>query len=303
MKETKKETIEQLEEIKEEIQEVAPQIDEVEAKIIERKEKNKKICLNSLKIFGISLGSALFAFFFMISTMFIFAPKFDAKIFNFFGLKKAEEACYIRIYEKSGSNVDLYNLIVLESKFENYEKELMYINELVTKEDYVDFYTKLDKSAISAVKDKELIALTCNTNGYLVNQKVKCMYELGFSDVNIFAYIKSQLETDFLFDGSFVSYVELVYNNNDLTKETKQEKFENLYIYNGIDGLLSSKLTKLKTYVEETTSKEGKIIAQNTIMNIRKADYMIDVINESEELEISEAAYKAELAAYNELIK
>ena len=83
----------------------------------------KKVVLNSFKILAKTLILLIFVFFYIISTMFFLAPKFDAKIFNFFGLKKAEEACYVQAYEKSENNADLYNLILFESELQNYEKE------------------------------------------------------------------------------------------------------------------------------------------------------------------------------------
>ena len=269
--------------------------------LIAKRAANKKMWLNSLKIFAISLFSLIFVFFFTISTMFVFAPKFDAKLFNFFGLTKAEETCYVRAYEKSKSNVDLYNLIIFESELENYEKELYYLDLLLNNEEYLGFYEKLDKSAVASVKDKELIAYACNTNGYLINQKVKCMYELDFSTLNISNYIKSSLVNDFLFDSSFTTYVELVYNDAMLTEVEKQEVLE--IVYNSVDTVLTAKLSKLKTYVGETDYLAGKIIAQNTIVNIRKADYLIDKINISADEENSKTAYETELAVYNDLIK
>ena len=262
---------------------------------------NKKVWLNSLKIFAITLGALIFIFFFVISSMFFISPKFDAKIFNFFGLEKAEEACYVEAYEKSGSNVDLYNLIIFESELENYEKELMYINELMNDEDYVEFYQKLDKSAINAVEDKSLIAYACNTNGYLINQKLKCMYALGFSEININNFVKTQIESEFLFDNTFIVYVELIKNDESLTVEQKQQKLE--AVYNMVDTSLSNRLLKLKTYVDSDVSLANKIIAQNAIVNIKKADYLIDVINESEDSESSKASYENALLVYNNMIK
>lgn len=263
---------------------------------------NKKVWLNSLKIFAITLGIIIFVFFFAISAIFFISPKIDAKIFNFLGLKKAEEACYVQAYEKSGSNVDLYNLIIFESELENHEKELMYINELINDEDYQEFCQKLDKSALASVEDKSLIAYVCNTNGYLINQKLKCMYELGFDEgvsATVRNYVKSRLSNDFMFDTSFVTYVELVRNDNDLTAQEKKSKIEMVYD----DTALKKRLSNLQDYIEGDILLENRIIAQNSIMNIRRAVYMIDLLNESSEVESSKTAYESALAVYNDLVK
>lgn len=262
---------------------------------------NKKVLLNSLKIFAITLGIAVFVFFFTVSAIFVIAPKNDAKLFSFLGLKKAEEACYIRQYKKTGSNVDLYNVILFESELENYEKELMYINELMSDDEYKEFYTKLDKSAVEAVDDKSLIAYTCNTNGYLINQKIKCMYELDFNEINILNYIKTQLSQDeFLFDSAFSTYVEIVNSDEDLSKEQKQEKVE--MAFGAVDVLVTERLSNLIDYINSDISVEQEIIAQNSIVNILKAVYMIDVINEVPEVAISKSEYQTALRDYNELI-
>lgn len=262
---------------------------------------NKKTILNSLKIFAVTLGIIIFVFFFVISSIFVISPKNDAKLFNFLGFERAEEACYIRQYEKTGSKADLYNLILLESELENYEKELMYINELVSDKDYVEFYTKLDKSAINAVEDKSLIAYTCNTNGYLINQKLKCMYKLGFDDgvsATVRNYIKAQINGDYLFENSFVTYIEFLNSDDSLTKEDKINKINLVYD----DVALTQRLSDLIDFINSDITLEQEIVAQNSVVGILKAIYLIDVINEAPEVAVSKGEYQTALADYNDLI-
>lgn len=265
----------------------------------------KKVVLNSFKILAKTLILLIFVFFYIISTMFFLAPKFDAKIFNFFGLKKAEEACYVQAYEKSENNADLYNLILFESELQNYEKELYYLNLLMNDDEYDAFCKKLDDSALQTIKDKALVVYLCNVDGYLVNQKVKCMYELGFDGEltsTIRNFLKAQLENGGLFETSFATYVELIYSDEALTKEQKSDRFE--LAYNRVDTDLSKRLADLNAYVSrKDISLANKIIAQNAIVSIKKADYIIDKVNESAEVESSKAAYEAALAEYSNLVK
>ena len=237
--------------------------------------------------------------------MFFLAPKFDAKIFNFFGLKKAEEACYVQAYEKSENNADLYNLILFESELQNYEKELYYLNLLMNDDEYDVFCKKLDDSALQTIKDKALVVYLCNVDGYLINQKVKCMYELGFDGEltsTIRNFLKAQLENGGLFETSFATYVELIYSDEALTKEQKSDRFE--LAYNRVDTDLSKRLADLNAYVSrKDISLANKIIAQNAIVSIKKADYIIDKVNESAEVEASKAAYETALAEYSNLVK
>lgn len=277
----------------------------VDVEVQEEKVLTKKVWKNALKIFAISLLALVFVFFFAISSMFVFAPKIDAKIFKFFGLTKAEETCYVRAYEISESNADLYNLIVFESELENYEKELYYLNLLMSDDEYVEFYQKLDKSAIETISDKSIVAYACNTNGYLINQKIKCMYELGFDNdaasPTIRNYVKTVLDSDNLFDTAFLTYVELIYNDESLTDDDKKQRLE--VVYGSVDVLLTNRLKDLKEYIKGNLTLVDKIIAQNAIVNIRKADYLIDKVNESLEEESSKEAYELALSEYNNLIK
>lgn len=265
----------------------------------------KKTWLSALKIFAISLACAVFVFFFMIAAFYICSPRVDAKIFNFFGMKKAEEACYVRAYDMSEDNKDLYNLVIFESEQGNFEKELYYLNLLLDNETYAEFCDRLDKSAMNTVTDKSIVAYTCNTNGYLVNQKIKCMYELGFdkgASPTIRNYIKTNLEGENLFDNAFITYVEIVNSDNGLSKEVKQEKLE--LIYSVVDTYLTDRFNAIKDYLKrDDISEYQRIVAQNALVNIRKADYIIDTVNESAEVEISKEAYETALQEYNNLIK
>ena len=139
--------------------------------VAEEKVFDKQIWLNSLKIFGKIFFCLVVSFFYVISVMFFIQPKFDAKIFNYFGLTKAEESCYEQIYRKSNSSVDLYNLILFEQQIGNTNKELLYINELFAKDDYEDFCDKLDKSSIeNAGANKTLIATVGDVDSFLISR-------------------------------------------------------------------------------------------------------------------------------------
>lgn len=265
---------------------------------------NKNVLINSLKLFAKTLVCLIFIFFFVISSLFVLAPKFDAKIFSFFGLKKAEEACYERVYDKSNSCADLYNLIVFESELENYEKELYYINLLNCREDYDEFCNKLDNSALQTINDKSLVAYTCNTNAYLINQKIKSMYKLGFDSgvsPTVRNFVKAKLESEELFDSAYATYVEMVCADNNLTNSQKIEKLN--LIKNICSDLVSTRLNNLQNFKKGKITVAEAIIAQNTIVNINKANYLIEKENQSEDLELAKTAYEFSLEEYNALIK
>ena len=98
---------------------------------------DKKTWLNSFKTFAKIMLAVVFVFFYLISALFFLAPNFDAKIFNFFGIVRAEEACYEMQYKKSGQLSDLYNLVLFEQEHSNKEKELEYITELMSDDEFL----------------------------------------------------------------------------------------------------------------------------------------------------------------------
>ncbi len=267
----------------------------------------KKVWLNSLKLFGKVTFAVIFALFYFISMMFFISPKTDAKIFKFLGAKKAQEACYIRAYDKSQSKGDLYNLILFESELENYDKELYYLNLLMNDESYVEFCLRLDESAFETVTldNIETLVYICNTNSYLINQKVKCMYHLGFDSVlspTVRNYLKAQLESDYPFETSFATYVELVYNDASITKEEKMERVNTAY--NALNSLIQQRTVFLNEFnsAVNITVKE-QIISQHTIVNIKKAIYIIDLINDSGNAGVSKLNYEKALKTYYNLIE
>ena len=284
-------------------EEVVVKTDEINSE----KVLTKKVWLNGFKLFGKIAFAVIFSLFYFISMMFFISPKTDAKIFNFFGAKKAEEACYVRIYDTSKSKTDLYNLILFESELENYDKELYYLNILMDDEEYEDFCSKLDNSAFETLdlENIETLVYVCNTNSYLINQKVKCMYHLGFDSLlspTVRNYLKSQLTDERIFETSFVTYVELVYNDVSLTREEKADRVN--VAYNAVKDLLSARETFMSNhYYYEGITVKNQIMGQHTLMNIKKARYMIDLINESGNVGVSKTAYENELKKYNKLIE
>ena len=186
----------------------------------------KNVCFKIGKIFIF----AIITFYFVVSLLFFMAPKIDAKIFNFFGLKKAEESCYIRIFEQSGDEIDLYNLIVFEARQGDSSKQLQYINMMLASDDYNEFVVNFNSSSLAnlinsngELEDKKLVPYVCNINSYLLNQKVSCMIDLNFNKSNIENFICVNLESDNLFEFTISTYLNHIVANNSLSQTEKRE--------------------------------------------------------------------------------
>ena len=243
---------------------------------------NKQMWLNSLKISAKIVLVVIVAFFYVISTMFFLAPKFDAKIFGFFGLKKAQESCYLQAYEKSGSAADLYNLILFEQEIGEYEKELYYINVLMAREDYNDFCKRLNDSSINNVS-KNMYAYVGNTDSYLINRKVRCMYSLNLEGSYenrshaIVSFVRNQLSSGSVYEYSFATYVSLVLNDATLTDAQRKETFEVLKNMtssedtNSTQTLLEERETNLKKAIA------GEIVTIDTVQEIILSKRLVDL--------------------------
>ena len=131
------------------------------------------------------------------------------------------------------------------------------------------------------------------------------MYHLGFDSVispTIRNYLKTNLEGDFAFESSFLTYVELVYSDDSLSSKEKADRVNTAY--NAVDDLLQQRLVYLNTFNSAVNiTVKDQIISQHNIVNIRKAKYMIDVINESGNVGVSKLDYEKALKTYNQLIE
>lgn len=262
----------------------------------------KGATISFLKIIGI----VVCAFFFVTTTLFSLFPSLGTEYYNILGLTKAEELCYERQYQKTDNIADLYNLVVFEQDKNNL-KQLQYINELMNKKGYTDFCEKLNDSALGKTTEKSLIAYVGDVHAYLVNQKVKCLYELNISAET---FIYSCLKTDNLTEQSFASFVELVRKDNSLSKTEKTQKYEDLLSTFEADGqtlevLLNNRLLDINNKLGEMNLSENeKIILQYSLMNDYRACYIVyhTIGNEVKTSEF-ETKYNDARNVYNNLVK
>lgn len=233
---------------------------------------------NSLFSFFKILVSLFLVLTFFVTLLFFVYPKASVRLFRALNLKNAQEASLVRVYEKSGSNVDLYNLIIFEQNTNQFDKELKYINELSGKDDYDEFCDKLDTSSLNQVKNqKSLVPVLCNTRSFLNNQKMKCLWELGEEAKT---FVHSTLLDDYAYEFSFATYV--YYLSEKFSGNELKQKYQDLLSTSKIDGgdlisvetLLNSRLEKL--LVEKKSEKsEEKIVRLYSLTNMSKGNYQI----------------------------
>ena len=278
---------------------------------LKTKEKTagNSVWVNALKTFAKCLVAVVFAWYFLIAMLFYVSPATDAQIFNFFGFKKAEEKCYIQIYNKTKNNADLYNLIVFEGNLNNYKTQLYYLNEMFAKKDYDNFCTKLDLSTIVKLngKDKELVAYTCNSRSFLLNQKAECLFELN-ENVSTFVYLN--LQGDYIKESTFATYVNFVKKSN-LSNSDKIAEYQALVgtgaVVQGelvtVSSLVNKRIEKIKNELVVETNFYNKVNLRYTLMNLCSAKYTISKAGVGEWNEQdSKTEYELAVYEYNNLI-
>lgn len=266
---------------------------------------NKQTLLNCLKLSLKFLAIAIIAVAYINVSIVVISPKFSAKIYSKLGLKNAEEYCLTRVYAKSDSLVDLYNLVVFEQNRDDL-KQLQYINELKNKDGYLQFCKKMNSSALSSTTEKSLVAYVGDLDAYLTNQKVKCLYNLNLG-AEVFVY--ANLKSSELQEQSFATYVEIVKSDESQSVIEKKQKYQNLLdtFALGDDNLeiyLNQKMNAQEQKLLETDLGETeRILLQFSLMKNYKACYVVyDLIDETKKNEFKNK-YESAVSSYNNLIK
>ena len=252
--------------------------------INDSKEKNYDIKRAS-KIALKTLLDSFVVIMFIICSLFVVFPKTSLKLHKLIGNKNIQEYNYKIIYSRSKDIKDLYNLIIFEGNAGNFNDELYYINELLSKNDYQAFCEQMDKASVEELKRQHLTTSSANVNGYLLSRKVICMYNLKESGLETYVY-RQTLEGK-LSEYSFATYVDLVYADENLTKNEKAEKLSCLIdTMDGINGklsiLLQARVDGLKTAII-LADDDKKDILRYTLMRIYASRfYVYDVIGDED---------------------
>lgn len=271
---------------------------------------NKKLWLNSIKLF-LKIALILIAiFFFIVALLFYFAPKADAKLFNFFGLSKAEEKCYEQIYKKSGKTSDLYNLIIFDMEHEYTNQELKNIEKIFKAGDYDAFCEKLNLSGVmSANGNKSLYPFVADTDAFFKTQQLRCTIKLGMSGKlndwknKVYELLFNNIKSNNLTDVSFESVMTMIASNKSLSIDEKQS-FANQLAQKADNGtsfqdLLNVKLEKIKQ--AEGANDVQKILLKNAEVKLYAGQYYFELLlNHGEESELTLKIKNNHTTALNE---
>lgn len=266
---------------------------------------------NALKLF-FKLFFAVFCIFcIVISSLFFIAPKVDAKIFNFLGLKNAEEGCYIQVYKKSQNSADLYNLILFEKQHNNLKKELEYIQLLELKEDFEEFCEKMNNTGIDFAKDKKnQYIYYADVQSYFITRKLNCKFKLNFdfkANYDLSLEIIKNLENDCFTETSFYELINLILKYDKFTSLEKKNLINDIFTsQNGIINLVLQRIENIELKIGDEENEVSKILLQNSLVKHIRGIYYYEVIVNGKETETAkayEAAYSAAYESYINLVR
>ena len=272
-------------------------------------DKNTKEGVNferGLKIALKTLAACFVGIMFISCFIFVLFPKFSLKINNSLGLDKVKELNYQMIYKRSSKITDLYNVIIYECEIENYEKELEYIDEIISREDYSEFCEQMDKASMKQAGNKNLIPYSVNVNGYLMGRKVVCLYELETNGID--SYVYRQTKDGKFSEYSFSTYVDLIYNDDGLSDSKKREKLSfliNMLDTSGdtLEDLLEKRIENIDNALDIETDEEKRIALQYTLTRIyRSRYYVFDVLGDSEKKQDNNELYIQAKTKLNEML-
>lgn len=200
--------------------------------------------------------------------IFCLSPEAALKINQTFGFKGVETACYERIYLKSEKTSELYNLIEVCIKNNDYNKTVKYIDQMRKGEDYAEFCSQVNTAAVANTSVK-YVAFVGDYESYLTQQKCVALYKVNKkSDALQFA-LNDLAENTNKYSIPLASYVELLSAEKDcdlssLMSTTVGEKT--------VENLISEKISVLD-YSSVSDNKE-KVMCIYALLKIEKVRYV-----------------------------
>lgn len=268
--------------------------------------ENKGMTKFVLKTVSITLLTIVISFFYVLSTLIVFAPSTAGKVFNVIGSEKAVTICCEREYRKNSSNINLYKLIQQSINTDDYERVESYVYAITHSSNYKKFEDEINSLSRKNVPNNK-IAYVYDVDSYLTGAYVEALYNQGkkaqarqefqFSDLNRNGYPYSV---------SMITYINCLYIDNSITDEEKSSEFAEYFNNSSINGNtikqhLEYRLDLIESIDESTLA--GKIF--NVYMQIKMTTcfYKIyDIIGNTAEKQYYSDRVAELTSEYNNLI-
>lgn len=203
-----------------------------------------------------SLKTILFVFGFLcliLSYIFAISPMTMANVYSKFSMGNAEIASYESVYQATGKNADLYNLVQKCLEKEKYDKANSYIKELLTKKDFNSFAAAVNEASVEKAT-KEEVAFVVDLESYLLSQLLITDYRMGNKELAKQRAIQNLDDLENRYAFLFGIYYDEVLTDLSLTIAQAQNKLLQIYNTDGIKEKIDAKIA-LCDYESETNEK------------------------------------------------
>lgn len=209
---------------------------------IQDKEQPKKekvnYTLTILSTFAKTLIVIIGSIFYLVSVSMSINTSFAIKIYEFFDAKDAVVVCYERVYNKSNSLNDLYNLVQKSIQAGDSKKTNKYIEILQSNSKYLEFCHRVNHS-VKQVTEKKYYAYVGDLDSYLISQNIIALYENGKKEKALNLAL-TDLTNNNIYSTGIATYIDLLMNDTSLEFETREQN---------LNALLNEKISN-KTIME-----------------------------------------------------
>ena len=236
-------------------------------------------------------------------------PESAVKVFEALNANRPALICYERVYNKTQTLADLYNLVQKSISAKDYKRTSKYISELRGKNGYNEFCFNLNAAVLEVTEDK-YIAFVGDLDGYLVSQNILALYQSGKKiEAKDMAY--TDLYNENIYSFGFSAYIECVLSDDSLTEQEK--KIEAIDAYSGqisgeelvyIDDLIDEREDALKFDLnDDSLTKAEKILRIYTGLKIANTKLSIyDIANDESSAQFAREEIEELQEIYNALI-
>ena len=197
-------------------------------------------------------------------------PQTAVKVYEVIGAKDAIVVCYEKMYHKSNSLSDLYNLVQRTIEADDYDKTNKYIVDLQGKSEYQEFCKKVNDSTMQ-VSEKKYFAYIGDLDSYLISQNILALYEDGKKD-EAKTLALNDLKNANIYSFGLSTYADCLASDTSLTINQRSEKLKNL-----INAQFESK--GVLNYIEERLALVDNFQNVPTAENILKVYTALKINN------------------------
>ncbi|MBQ7453077.1 MAG: hypothetical protein IJS68_02280 [Clostridia bacterium] len=228
-----------------------------------------------------TLAVIVFGGIFVIISFSLLFPQNMTGFYANLNMKKAEAYMYKRVYNHSGSNEDLYNLIESGINAENYSETVKYIKVMQKRAGFDDFCDIINERNIKNAENRQYVYV-CDYSAYLNHQYTIALYLKGDKDKAEEFAIDALSNNANIYAWEFGAYVDCVMSDKTLSETVKKSQLKDLLIKEintlAVEDLINNNLIML----DDPNTLEGyeKLRCLHQMIIIKRTYYILAVASD-----------------------